>query len=314
MTTTLIYDERFLDHDAADGPESPLRLEEILTVLQEDKDLWKTLIKITPHPAQLQDILRCHSKELVTRIDNLCSNGGGYIDSDTHVGRDSYEVALLSAGAAITAVDEVLTHRSKNAFSLARPPGHHATSTQAMGFCLLNNAAIAARYAQAIYGLENVLIVDWDVHHGNGTQEIFYHDPLVFYYSIHEFPFYPGSGAFTEMGEGLGKGRTLNIPVPAGIPPKKYRQAFTAGFNAIKKIFTPDLIIISAGFDARAGDPIGQLRLTPNDFYEMTLEVMDLADQFCDNRLISILEGGYVDQDRTLGQAVHQHLSALANK
>ena len=313
MTTALIYDERFLNHDTGDCPENTERYQAIMATLKDDTNLWDKLLKKAPHPATVTDLSRCHSEELIKHVATICENGGGHIDMDTVVCPESYEIALLSAGAAMTAVDEVLTKNAKNAFSFARPPGHHATRNRAMGFCLFNNAAIAARYAQAKYNLDTVLIVDWDVHHGNGTQDIFYEDPSVFYFSIHQYPFYPDSGAFSEIGEGLAKGSTLNIPLPADTEAQLHRQAFTAGLKTIKKIFTPDLIIISAGFDARKGDPLANMNLSVDDFLAMTSEVMDLADECCSGRVVSVLEGGYLDQENTLGEAVRQHLLGLAN-
>lgn len=311
MKTSLIYDERFLNHDTGACPESAERYQVILSTLQEDKKLWDSLSIKFPEPAAVSDVVRCHSKELVKHIADFCERGGGYLDEDTVVCPESYEIALLSAGAAMMAVDEVFVGDAKNAFSLARPPGHHATRDRAMGFCLFNNAAIAARYAQAKHGVETVLIIDWDVHHGNGTQDIFYDDPSVFYFSIHEFPFYPGTGEFKEIGEGEAKGSTLNIPLPANTPADVYRKAFTAALAAIKKVFIPDLVIISAGFDARKGDPLAHLQLTEKDYFEMTHEVMDLANETCSGKLISVLEGGYLDQGNTLGKAVRQHVLGL---
>lgn len=311
MNTALIYDPLFMNHLTGTCPENPERYHAILSALQSDIELWKTVAHTRPRFATLPDLLRCHDQQMITQIKNLCEQGGGNIDADTVVSSESYEIALLSAGAAITAVDSVLTHESKNAFSLARPPGHHATPHQAMGFCLFNNAAIAARYAQDQYNIENVLMIDWDVHHGNGTQDIFYEDPSVFYFSLHEYPFYPGTGAASETGQDAGAGTTLNIPLPAGVSVELYRQKFFSSLQQIVKKFTPDLIIISAGFDARKGDPLANFPLTARDYFEMTREVMQFAKAYCDDRIISVLEGGYLTE--TLGDTVRFHLRALAN-
>jgi acetoin utilization deacetylase AcuC-like enzyme len=228
---------------------------------------------------------------------------------DTHISRESYNVALLAAGAAITAVDEVMKHEGGRAFGLVRPPGHHATSERSMGFCLFNNAAIGARYAQAKYGVESVLIIDWDVHHGNGTQDIFWFDPSVFYFSTHQYPFYPGTGAADERGGGKGEGFTLNIPLRAGTPGHDHRQAFVQALHVIESKFHPDLIIISAGFDSRRGDSLGGLMLEDSDFAEMTKETLRLAERYASGRVIALLEGGY-NLD-LLGGSVAGHIKAL---
>jgi acetoin utilization deacetylase AcuC-like enzyme len=309
MTTSLIYDDRFLLHNTGTCPESTERYKIIFSTIKNDHICWESLIKKSPQAATIPDILRCHDSQLIEKIESICNQGGGFLDTDTVVCPESYAIALLSAGAAITAVDSVLTSESNNAFSLARPPGHHATPHLAMGFCLFNNAAIAARYAQYHYNIKKVLIIDWDVHHGNGTQDIFYEDPSVFYFSIHEFPFYPGTGAANETGTGDGAGTTLNTPLPAHTPVSVYRHAFTTALQYIEKKFTPELIIISAGFDARKGDPLADFLLTGNDYFEMTTEVIAMAKRHCAGRVISILEGGYVSE--TLGDTVRQHVLGL---
>lgn len=309
MTTALIYDSRFLHHETNFSPECPERLQVAIAALQRDASLWDSLLKLKPDPATVTDILRCHDKKLIQEISDFCSQGGGYLDDDTFVGASSYDIALLSAGAAICAVDAVLKKQAQNAFSLARPPGHHAIQNRAMGFCLFNNAAIAARYAQNQYQLQNILIIDWDVHHGNGTQDIFYDDPTVFYFSMHESPFYPDTGHTHETGSKLGKGTTLNIPVPAGIPADEYKALFKNALATIEKQFKPDLIIISAGFDARKNDPLANLLLLEEDFYELTEDVMAFAEKNCEGRLISLLEGGY--KLDTLGESILAHVKAL---
>jgi acetoin utilization deacetylase AcuC-like enzyme len=215
----------------------------------------------------------------------------------------------LAAGAALTAVDAVMREEGGHAFALIRPPGHHATSSTAMGFCLFNNAAIGARYAQVKYDVERVLIIDWDVHHGNGTQEIFWEDPSVFYFSTHQYPYYPGTGSSGERGGGKGEGYTLNIPLPMGTSARHHRQAFTDALHEIERKFPPDLIIISAGFDSRRGDPLGGLMLEDSDFYEMTKDVLRLADKHAAGRVVGLLEGGY-NLD-LLGNSVKSHISAL---
>lgn len=310
MKTALIHDPSCIKHNTGNSPECSQRYQVILSALQQDTGLWNTLKELPSRSAAIEDLLRCHDKQLIERVKQFCAQGGGHIDEDTIVSTESYQLALLAAGAALTGVDEVMSERVANVFSLARPPGHHATHNQAMGFCLFNNAAIAARYAQHQYGIKNVLIIDWDVHHGNGTQDIFYKDPSVFYFSIHEYPFYPHSGDAIEIGAEAGKGFTLNIPLPAGTSAELYRQAFQAALQNIEKRFIPDLIIISAGFDARKDDPLADFVLSDQDFFEMTKEVMALADKYCGGKIISVLEGGY--KLDTLGDTVRHHVLALS--
>ncbi len=311
MTTALIYDPAYLKHDTGRHPESPLRLKAILAALEGDELLWARAKKLQPIAASDEDITRCHSTRLVKQLKSLCERGVAFVDLDTVLSSDSFEVARLAAGAAITAVDQVFSGEADNAFALVRPPGHHATANRAMGFCLLNNAAIGARYAQARYGAERVLIIDWDVHHGNGTQDIFYKDGSVFYFSTHQYPYYPGTGASTERGEGEGEGTTLNIPLAAGSSAQSHRAAFTDALNVIERDFPPDLIIISAGFDSRRGDPLGGLMLEDSDFREMTKEVMDIAERCATGRVVSMLEGGY--NLETLGETVRTHVTALTS-
>jgi len=311
MTTALIYDPAYLKHDTGHHPESPLRLKAILKALEGDEMLWARAKKLQPVAASDEDITRCHSTRLVKQLKSLCERGVAFVDLDTVLSSDSFEVARLAAGAAITAVDQVFSGEADNAFAFVRPPGHHATANRAMGFCLLNNAAIGARYAQARYGAERVLIIDWDVHHGNGTQDIFYKDGSVFYFSTHQYPYYPGTGASTERGEGEGEGTTLNIPLSAGSSARSHRQAFTDALKVIERDFPPDLIIISAGFDSRRGDPLGGLMLEDDDFGEMTKEVMEIAERCATGRVVSMLEGGY--NLETLGETVRTHVTALTS-
>jgi acetoin utilization deacetylase AcuC-like enzyme len=262
-----------------------------------------------PAAASVEDLVRVHRLEMVEHVKQLCESGARYIDMDTHISRESYDVALLAAGAAISAVDAVMKEDGGRAFGLIRPPGHHARPQTSMGFCLFNNAAIGARYAQAKYGVETVLIIDWDVHHGNGTQEIFWTDPTVFYFSTHQYPFYPGTGATSERGEGKGEGFTLNVPLRAGTPGRAHREAFKDALHDIDRRFSPDLVIISAGFDSRRGDLLGGLMLEDSDFAEMTKEVLRIAEKHCEGRVIGLLEGGY-NLD-LLGGSVSSHLTAL---
>lgn len=305
----LIYDPAYLTHETGPHPETSDRLRVILKALESDVGLWKQVQRISPSPATEADLTRCHSGALVEQIRTLCERGARFIDMDTAISPESFDVAKLAAGAAIKAVDVVMKGDTPTAFALIRPPGHHATPTRAMGFCLFNNVAVGARYAQAKYGVENVLIMDWDVHHGNGTQEIFWTDPTVFYFSTHQYPYYPGTGAADEHGGGKGEGFTLNVPLRAGTSARAHREAFSDALKSVKTKFHPDLVMISAGFDSRRGDPLGGLMLEDGDFSDLTKELLDLADHFSSGRLVSLLEGGY--NLRALGRTVSTHLEAL---
>src|SRR5205807_971330 len=216
-----------------------------------------------------------------------------FIDADTRISPESFAVAQLAAGAALAGVDAVMREEGGHAFALIRPPGHHATISTAMGFCLFNNAAIGARYAQVKYDVERVLIIDWDVHHGNGTQEIFWSDPSVFYFSTHQYPFYPGTGSSSERGGGAGEGFTLNLPLREGTSGRDHRESFIAALHDIEMKFHPDLVMVSAGFDSRRGDLLGGLMLEDADFAEMTKELLRIAEKYGGGRFVAMLEGGY---------------------
>ena len=309
MAVSLIYDAAYLTHGTGpQHPENARRLEAVLSAI-ETSGLSKRLQRVKPVAATPEVVARCHRPEMIDHVRILCERGERYVDPDTQISPESYKVALLAAGAAITAVDTVMREEGGRAFAVVRPPGHHATSARSMGFCLFNNAAVGARYAQAKYGVERVLIIDWDVHHGNGTQEIFWTDPTVFYFSTHQYPFYPGTGAADETGEGKGEGFTLNIPLRARTPGQTHREAFTDALHAIEKKFPPDLVIISAGFDSRRGDLLGGLMLEDADFSEMTKEVLRIVEKHSKGRLIGLLEGGY-NLD-LLGASVTTHIAAL---
>jgi len=311
MTTALVYDPIFLKHETGTHhPESPERLKVIISALQNDEPLWTRLLHQAPRSVTDKDIMRCHSYRLIDHIQSLCEGGVPFIDRDTSICDESFAIAKLAAGAAVVGVDQVFKGEADNAIALVRPPGHHATSDHAMGFCLFNNVAIAARYAQVHYGADRVLIVDWDVHHGNGTQEIFYRDPSVFYFSTHQYPYYPGTGAANERGLDKGEGATLNIPIAEGTPAEAHRQVFNEALQAIEKAFPPDLIIISAGFDSRRDDPLGGLMLEDSDFREMTMQLMEIADRQAKGRIVSVLEGGY--NLETLGETVRTHIEAMS--
>jgi acetoin utilization deacetylase AcuC-like enzyme len=230
---------------------------------------------------------------------------------DTFASPESYEVALLAAGGVLAAVDSVVAGEVSSAFCAVRPPGHHALPSRAMGFCLFNNIAIAARYLQKKHNLPKILIVDWDVHHGNGTQDVFYDDPTVLYFSVHQYPFYPGTGSRSEKGKGEGLGFTINVPLPAGSGDEEYREVFEKILKPAAYEFDPDFVLVSAGFDALEGDLLGGMRVSVEHFAEMTRFVKRIADDCCDGRLVSVLEGGY--ELEGLAKAVEAHLRVLVD-
>ena len=315
MTTTgLVTHPDYLKHDPGPGhPESPARLKAIEAHLHKT-GLMDQLTAIAVTHSQEADLAAwidaVHAagyREALHRI--VPPEGIRYLDADTGVSPGSWPAALAAVGGALSAVDQVMIGRVTNAFCAVRPPGHHAESRRAMGFCLFNNVAIAARYLQRHHGIRKVAIVDWDVHHGNGTQEIFYEDPTVFYVSTHQYPHYPGTGAETEVGKGAGKGFTLNCPMPAGRDDDDYAAVFTKKIIPALKAFGPEFVLISAGFDAHRDDPLAGMKVTERGFGELTRLVRQLADDACRGRIVSCLEGGY--NLPALARSVEAHLVAL---
>jgi acetoin utilization deacetylase AcuC-like enzyme len=312
MSTALVHHPIYEKHDTGLGhPETPERYRVIVDAIKADAKLSERLIEIAPERALQGIVQAAHTKDHFRRIEHAFAEGLDRLDADTVISMQSFDAALFAAGGACRAVDAVMTGEADNAFVAVRPPGHHATAERAMGFCLFNNVAVAARYAQNKYPeIERVAIVDWDVHHGNGTQGIFYTDPSVFFFSMHQYPWYPGTGARGETGHGRGQGFTLNVPVKAHTPAKTQKANFEAALADISNVIKPDLIIVSAGFDAHLTDPLGQLRLTDDDFVAMTGDVRAWADEVCGGRVVSCLEGGY--NLETLGETARRHVEALA--
>jgi acetoin utilization deacetylase AcuC-like enzyme len=312
MKTAIVHHKVYEEHDTGDlHPERPERYAVVMRALRDDAELWSKLLELEAPAAARTVIQGAHTPQHFKRVEQAVSEGLGHLDADTVVSLRSLDAALHAAGGACRAIDAVMSGEARNAFLPARPPGHHATVERAMGFCLFNTAAVAARYAQSRHReIERVAIVDWDVHHGNGTQGIFYDDPSVFFFSAHQYPWYPGTGARGETGHGRGRGYTLNVPLRALTPAAAHRRAFETAITEIGAKFKPDLIIISAGFDSRADDPLGQLRLEDEDFIAMTRTVKQWADEACNGRIISCLEGGY--NLATLGATARAHVRALS--
>ena len=308
--TGLVLAEAYRDHDPGPGhPESPARTTAIWEGL-ERSGLLERCVQLNPRPASEEELLRCHSLAYIHTVIRDVAYGREWLSTgDTGLGEHSEEVARLAAGGVIVAVDAVLTGVVRNAFAVVRPPGHHAEASRGMGFCIYNNVALAARHAQAVHGLERVLIVDWDVHHGNGTEAIFRQDPSVLYFSTHQSPLYPGTGAADDRGEGAGEGTTINCPLPAGSNGEAVVRALREQLVPAAEWFRPQLVLVSAGFDGRQGDPLADFQLSDDDFRCLTEEVMALADRHCQGRLVSSLEGGYVLAG--LASASVAHVAAL---
>ncbi|NIL98271.1 MAG: histone deacetylase [Planctomycetales bacterium] len=306
--TWLYQDPLFLQHDTGAHPECAPRLQAVTAHLaQTGLDLrcqrpqWE--------PIGEERMARVHRLDYVETIRRLARGGGGNLDADTVVSARSYDVACQAAGAVCDAVQNVLSGQDRTALCLVRPPGHHARNRSAMGFCLLNNVALGARLATSELDVERVLIVDWDVHHGNGTQEAFWEDEQVGFFSIHRWPFYPGTGHSDETGGGGGLGTTRNVPLPFGTSRDEYRDRFAGELEVFSDRIRPQLVMISAGFDSHCRDPIGSLGLEVEDFAQLTDTVRQVADQHAGGRLVSVLEGGY--NPPVLAECVALHLQRL---
>ncbi len=311
MSTALVYDRQFLDHDTGAGhPERPARLTSALAQLQ-GAAWFERLQRVTPGPADLAWIETVHSLHYIRRAAEACRLGQPFLDSrDVAISTRSFDVATLAVGAALALADEVIGDRCDNGFALLRPPGHHAEREEALGFCLFNNVAILARYLQRRHGLDKIAIIDWDVHHGNGTQHCFEEDPSVLYVSLHQYPYYPGTGGAGEIGSGRGRGATLNCPMPAGATDSAYEIAFAEQVLPLLALFKPEAVLISAGFDAHRDDPLADVQLSTDCYGWMSARVMEIAEHYAGKRILSLLEGGY-HLART-AECIERHLGVLA--
>jgi acetoin utilization deacetylase AcuC-like enzyme len=289
--TAVVEDSHFLDHRGPAGhPERPERLTAVHAALAPRRD---RLDALAPRPATREEILRIHSPDHVDRISRACETAPAHLDPDTYVSPESFDVGLLAAGGTVDLARAIAAGRVQAGLASVRPPGHHAEADRAMGFCLFNNIAVAARALQAEDGFDRVLILDWDVHHGNGTQHSFEEDPAVLYVSTHQYPYYPGTGAASEAGRGRGAGFTLNIPMPAGCGDAEYVGAFQRILVPAARTFRPDFLLVSCGFDAHRDDPLAGMQVTGDGYAAMAAIVRHLADELCGGRLAFVLEGGY---------------------
>ncbi len=287
-----VLDPLFLEHDEPTHPENRRRLEHIARYLEES-GLSARLRRLAARDASVEEVFRVHGPAYVEHVRASAAGTISWLDADTYLGPHSYEAAIRAAGGLLSAIDAVMRGECSNAFALVRPPGHHAVANRAMGFCLFNNAAIAARYALRSLGLERVLIVDFDLHHGNGTQDAFYEDPSVLYFSTHQYPFYPGTGHWQETGRGAGDGYNVNVPLPAGVGDQGYARVFDEILVPLAHRYRPQMILVSAGYDAHWADPLGMELLSVAGFSTLTGTLVGLADELCEGRLVLTLEGGY---------------------
>jgi acetoin utilization deacetylase AcuC-like enzyme len=290
--TAVVVDQEYLKHVPGVGhPERPERIQ-VLLDLAAGLDR-KNFALLPPRSAARSDVEHVHGAGHVRLVESTSTVNRYALDGDTITIRDSFGVALLAAGGFLTALDAIAAGESANGFALVRPPGHHALADRAMGFCLFNTMAIGAEYLKHRYGAKKIMIVDWDVHHGNGTQDVFYNDPSVLFVSSHQFPFYPGTGSVNEIGAGAGEGYTINVPLPAGCADREYLQVFQDVVVAAAKKFEPEWILVSAGFDPHERDPLGGMEVTEEGFAAMARVLVEQAATFSDGRIALVLEGGY---------------------
>ena len=291
--TAVFYDPIYMEHDTGHGhPERPERLQAAMRMM-ESVGLDEKVRILSPRDASVEEIALVHPQSYIEKVRRMAESGGGWLDGDTHVGARSYDAALKSAGALLEGLERMQSGEIANAFCLVRPPGHHATADRGMGFCLFNNNAVAARFALREFGLSRVLIVDWDAHHGNGVQDIFYQDDKVLYASLHQYPHDPGTGGPGECGHGDGEGYTVNIPLPPRSGEEVYLAAFDQVILPIARAYEPELLLISAGYDGHFGDPLCSMLLRGSSYAEMTRRLKELAAETCGGRMLAALEGGY---------------------
>ncbi|MGQ9617235.1 MAG: histone deacetylase family protein [Spirochaetota bacterium] len=291
--TGIVKDPIFLEHKTpVYHPETPQRLEVIYGML-EGESMEGLFEVITPREASRDEVELIHTHSYFDMIASTANQTLTYLDQDTSTSEKSFSVALFAAGSIIKGIEELIKGNYQNIFALVRPPGHHAEAQMAKGFCIFNNIAIGAMYAIKKYSIERILIVDWDLHHGNGTQHSFYYDPRVLYFSTHQYPYYPGTGDISEVGEGEGRGFTINVPLQAGYGDRDYFNIFKGILEPVADIYRPQLVLVSAGFDTYYRDPLGGMKVTPEGFKALTRVVQSIAEKYASNRLLLTLEGGY---------------------
>lgn len=303
-----VYDELYLEHTVPGHPESARRLTAIMGHLESEGVLTR-LTRLDSGDASTTQVLLAHTRSLLEEVSAAVPSGHTWLDTDTYLTPGSYRAALRAAGGVVTSVDAVISGELDSAFCFVRPPGHHATPDRAMGFCLFNNVAIAAMHALGAGGLGRVAIIDFDVHHGNGTQDIFWADPRVLYFSTHQHPFYPGTGNWDEVGMGHGRGTTVNVPFPRGCGDEAYMAALEAICAPVLRRFRPELILVSAGFDAHFADPLAGQLVSTRGYYEIAVMLWRLAEELCQGRIVFALEGGY-DLD-AIAWSAHACVDAL---
>jgi acetoin utilization deacetylase AcuC-like enzyme len=292
MATGYVYDPIYLEHDLPGHPENQQRLKTILHVLEQHKMLDR-LVSIPAAPVTRERLERVHEPQYIQLVERMSRQGGGHLDMDTYVRPASFDAALMAAGGLVEATSAVLDGEVNNAFALVRPPGHHALQNRGMGFCLFNNIAVATRYALTERGLDRVLIMDFDVHHGNGTQDEFERDPAVMFISTHQYPHYPGTGYWNEIGSGQGKGSIVNVPLSGGVGNDGFARIFQQVIGPMAWRFQPQMILVSAGYDAHWDDPLAYMQLSVGGYAQIARALKSLAEELCGGRLVFTLEGGY---------------------
>jgi acetoin utilization deacetylase AcuC-like enzyme len=311
MSTGYVYDPAFLEHNRAGHVERRERLETTMELLRE-RQLLDKLVEVRPTQVPMDHLLQVHHEHYVKLVREVSERSGGNLDPDTYVNGSSFDVALLAAGGLLNLVEAIMSEEVTNGFALVRPPGHHALPGRGMGFCLFNNVAVSARYALQDKGLSRVLIVDFDLHHGNGTQEIFYDTSQVMYFSTHQYPYYPGSGHWSEIGEGDGEGYTVNVPLPAGVGDEGYERVFDEILYPLAERYQPQIILVSAGYDAHWADPLGMMQLSTSGYAHLASVLKEMAEELCHGRLAFTLEGGY--DLRATSHSIAATLQALAGE